>query len=93
MNEFYVHGAVHRNSVSINIQQDASIHSLSANCSTCFVWFLHPSSGAQITVFTASGTSQPLLLPVAITIHSTPHDGWRIHPKHIELFTDKINCV
>jgi len=25
---FYVHGTVHRNSVSINIQQDATIHSL-----------------------------------------------------------------
>jgi len=39
---------------------------LSVNCSTYFGWFLHPSSGAQITVSTASGTSQPLLLPVAI---------------------------
>ena len=40
---------------------------LSANCCTCFGWFLHPSSVAQITVFTAYGTSQPLLLlPVAV---------------------------
>jgi len=40
--------------VSIIIQQDATIHSLfiSANCSTCFGWYLHPSSGA---VFTVSG--------------------------------------
>jgi len=38
---------------------------LSVNCSTCFGWFLHPSSRAQITVSTASGTSQPLLLPVS----------------------------
>jgi hypothetical protein len=37
---------------------------LSVNCSTCFGRFLPPSSGAQITVSTASGTSQPLLLPV-----------------------------
>jgi len=28
---------------------------LSGNCSTCFGWYLHPSSGAQITVSTASG--------------------------------------
>ena len=27
------------------------------NCSTCFGWYLHPSSGAHITVFTVSGTS------------------------------------
>ena len=54
--------------MSITVQQDATIHSfiLSVNCSTCFGWFLHPSSGAQITVPTASGTGQPLLLPVAV---------------------------
>ena len=26
--KFYVHGTVHRNSMSINVQQDATIHSL-----------------------------------------------------------------
>jgi len=25
---FYVHGTLHRNSVSINVQQDATVHSL-----------------------------------------------------------------
>jgi hypothetical protein len=39
---------------------------LSVNCSTCFGWILHPSSGAQITVSTASGTCQLLFLPVAV---------------------------
>ena len=39
---------------------------LSVNCCTYFGWFLHPSSGALITVSTASGTSQRLLLPVGI---------------------------
>jgi hypothetical protein len=28
---------------------------LSGNCSTCFGWYLHPSSGAQTTVSTAPG--------------------------------------
>ena len=28
------------------------------NCSTCFEWYLHPSSGAHTNVFTASGTCQ-----------------------------------
>jgi hypothetical protein len=39
-------------------QQDAPIYSLfiSVNCSTCFGWYLHPSSGA-ITVSTESGIS------------------------------------
>jgi len=66
MPTFYVRGTVHCNSVSINAQQDATIHSLSVNYSTCFGWFLHPSSVAQIIVSTASGTGQPLLLPVGI---------------------------
>ena len=60
--------------MSINVQQDATIHTLSVNCSTCFGWFLHSSSGAQITVSTASSTSQPLLLP------------GRNHRKHVEHF-------
>ena len=43
--------------VSIIIQQDATIYSLfiSVNCSTCFGWYLHPSSGARITVSAVSG--------------------------------------
>jgi membrane associated rhomboid family serine protease len=46
------------NSISIYIQQDAKLHSLfilSGNCSTCFGWYFHPSSGAHSTVSTASG--------------------------------------
>jgi hypothetical protein len=44
----------------IYIQQDATLHSLftSGNLSTCFGWYLHPSSGAQTTVSTASGICQ-----------------------------------
>jgi hypothetical protein len=39
------------------IQQDANLHSLfiSGNCSTCFGWYFHPSSGAHTTLSTASG--------------------------------------
>jgi hypothetical protein len=38
------------------IQQDATSHSLfiSGNCSTCFGWYFHPSSGAHTTASTAS---------------------------------------
>jgi hypothetical protein len=38
------------------IQKDATLHSLfiSGNCSTCFMWYFHPSSGAHTTVSTAS---------------------------------------
>jgi hypothetical protein len=39
------------------IQQDAKLHSLiiSGNCSTCFGWYFHTSSGAHITASTAYG--------------------------------------
>jgi hypothetical protein len=44
------------NSISIYIQQDTTLHNLfvSGNCSTCFGWYLHSSSGAHTTVSTAS---------------------------------------
>jgi hypothetical protein len=38
----------------------------------------------------------PLLLPAAIAVYTVvcaPNDGWRYHPKHVEKFPDKINCV
>jgi hypothetical protein len=44
--------------ILIYIQQDSTLHSLrdlSANCSTCFGWYHHPTSGAQSTVSTTSG--------------------------------------
>jgi hypothetical protein len=48
---------------------------------------------------------RPLMLPVAIAAGSTNgltntdvvvcalDDGWRYHPKHVEQFPDKINCI
>jgi len=54
---FNVHGSVHRKYIPIYIHQDATLHSLfiSGNYSTCFGWYLHPSSGAHTTVSTAYG--------------------------------------
>ena len=56
-NKFNVRGSVHRKYIPIYVQQDATVHSLfiSGNCSTCFRWYLHPSSGAHTTVSTAFG--------------------------------------
>jgi hypothetical protein len=75
-------------STSIYIQQDATLLSLfiSGNCSTCFGWYHHTSSGAHTTVSTASGIFQTVtaicrycgrvgtglrVLWVAYAIHST----------------------
>jgi hypothetical protein len=57
---FNVHGPVHHKHIPIYIQKDATVHSLfiSGNCSTCFGWYFHPSSGAHTTVSTASGICQ-----------------------------------
>jgi hypothetical protein len=33
-------------------------------------------------------------IPDAVdTVVSTPGDGWWYHPKHVQQFADKINCV
>jgi len=93
---------------------------LSGNCSTCFRWDHHPSSGAQTTVSTASGICHTVIaicryrgrvetglsvlwVAYAITVWQipdavdrvlcAPDDGWWYHPKHVEQFLDKINCV
>jgi len=84
--------------VSIIIQQTATIYSLfiSANCSTCFGWYLHPSSGAHITVSTVFGIIETVTATCrehdwmgTVPIQSrAPDDGWRYHPKHIKQFAD-----
>jgi hypothetical protein len=73
---------------------------LSGNCSTCFGWYHHPSSGAQTTVPTASGICHTVTatcrwhIPDAVdTVVFAPDDGRWYHPKHVDQFPDKINCV
>jgi hypothetical protein len=55
--KFNVYGSVLRKYIPIYIQQGATLHSLFVygNCSTCFGWYHHPSSGANTTISTASG--------------------------------------
>ena len=55
--EFNFHGSVHRNNYS-NIyptRYNFTQFILFGSCSTCFGWYLHPSSGAQTAVSTSSG--------------------------------------
>ena len=53
---FNVHGSVHRKNILMYVQQDATLHSLFHPETALHVgWYLHPSSGAQTTVSTASG--------------------------------------
>ena len=59
-NFFNTQGSVQCKYIPIYIQKDATLHILfiSGNCSTCFEWYLHPSSGAHTTLSTASGNCQ-----------------------------------
>jgi len=71
--------------MQITVQEDATIYSLfiSVNRSTRFGWYLHPSSGAHVTVSTESGISKTV-----DTVTRVPDDGWRYHPKHVERFIE-----
>ena len=42
---------------------------LSGNCSTCFGWYHHPSSGAQTTVSTASGICHTVTATSRCCVH------------------------
>jgi len=63
MEHFNVQWSVLRRYIQIYIQQDATLHSsfISGNCSTCFGWYLHPSSGACTSVSTATGSCQTVM--------------------------------
>jgi hypothetical protein len=72
---------VHRKYIPIYIQQDATLHGLfiSGNCSRCFGWYFHPSSGAHTTV------STPDAVDIVVC---TPDNEWKYHPKHVDQFPD-----
>jgi hypothetical protein len=94
---------VHRKNILIHIYPircNVTQFILSGSCSTRFGWYHHTSSGAQTTVSTASGICHTVTatcryqVPDAVdTVVSAPDDGWWYHPKHVEQFPDKINCV
>jgi hypothetical protein len=101
------HGSVHRKNIlrsihptRCNVTQFISF----GNCSTCFEWYYHPSSKAQITVSTASGIYHAVTATCRyrgrvgnglreLTVLCASDDGWRYYPKYVEQFPDKINCV
>jgi hypothetical protein len=104
---FNVYGSVHCNNILIYIQQDATLHSLFYLETALHVLgdttTYHQDRKKlylQHLVFVT-----PLLLPATVveelwqipgavdTVVCTPDDGWWYHPKHVEQFPDKINCV
>jgi len=70
--------------VSIIIQQDATIYSLfiSANRSTCFGWYLRPSSGTHNTVSKVSDTIETVTATsrqVAVTVSVIPDTTYSVN--------------
>jgi len=88
---FKVHGSVHRNNILTYIQQDATLHS----------WFY-----LETTQY-VSGSTTPIIRSANNCVHSiwwqipdavdtvvcAPDNGWWYNPRHIEQFPDKMNCV
>jgi hypothetical protein len=87
---------VHRKNLLIYIQQDATLHSL-----FCLEPALHVLGGTSTHHHKSKQLYLqhlefviPLLLPAAVdTVVCALDDGWCYHPKHVEQFPDKINCV
>jgi len=80
--KFNVHGSVLRKNILIYIQQDATLHSLFYLETT-----LHVSGQRQVAVTVWQ-------IPDAVdTFVCAPDVGWWYHPKHVEQFLNKINCV
>ena len=65
-----VQGSVHRKYIPFNIFPRCKItqfiYLFLENCSTCFGWYLHPSSGAHKLYLHYLVPVKPLLLPAAI---------------------------
>jgi len=90
----YIYGCIHRWSILIIVQRNATQSSLFIILqvhSTCFGCQPHPSSGVHKTVSTASGTGH---IFCAVSCNSDDGCGW--HPKHVEWTCRIINrllCV
>ena len=105
--QLYVYGSVHRRSILIIVQRDATQSSLFIILqvhSTCFGCQPHPSSGVHKTVTAASCTGhifcaatplqrgQAWPVPEALaTVLCTSDDGCGWHPKHVEWTCRIIN--
>jgi hypothetical protein len=94
---FSVYGSVHCKYIPIYTEQDATLYSLfiSGNCSTCFEWYLHPSSGEHTTVSTASVICHTVT--AICRYRGRVGTGLSVlwvayHAKYVEQFPD-INCV
>jgi hypothetical protein len=77
--------------ILIYIQQDATLHSLFYLETALHV------SGGNITHH--QERKQLHIQHLVLLTHAldvvvcAPEDGWSYHPKHVEQFSDKINCV
>ena len=94
---FNVHGSVHHNNIPIYIQQDATLHGLLYLETTPHVsggTTTHHQERKQLYLQHLLFVRTVWQIPDAVdTVVCAPDDGWWYHPKHVEQFPDKINCV
>jgi len=65
---------------------------ISGNCSTCFGWYLHPSSGAHTTVSTASGICHTVYLYLETALHVWGSTSTH-HQERIQLYLQHLVFV
>ena len=107
MCKFNIHGSVHLKNIPIYIKQDAALHSLlylEINLHVLGGTSTHHQERIQLylqhLVFVtpllplAAGSSNGVTNTRCCSrVVCAPDDGWRYHPKPVEQFPDKINCV
>jgi len=63
-------------------------------CAVGGVWHPQHTQTSSNSSTIAAGSSNLWQIPDAVdTVVCAPDDGWWYHPKHVEQFSDKINCV
>jgi hypothetical protein len=65
---------------------------LSGNCSTCFGWYHHPSSGAETTVSIASGICQTVTVVEEPQISNNRLGFPKLFRKKIYIFLNIVSC-
>jgi len=100
--QFNVHGSVHLKNIPIYIQQNATLHK-----SFYLETALHVSGGvtthhqeskqllcsSNSSTIAAGGSNGVWIRDAVDTVVCAPDDVWWYHPKHVEQFPDKTNCV
>ena len=94
---FYVHGSVHRESMLIIVQQDATTYSLLYFCNLLYMFrvvippIIRSKYNCNYSIWHWS--NRLCYLPLWWSWNCAPDDGWSYHPKHVQQFLYIYMCV